>query len=126
MTILKGKWWDIEVPENVEEIEAKKHAWVMDPTGYFLIKVNYEEQKIGVAFCANNHKITKMITGNHPEEIYYTLIREKMISVYEHAANIGSELQKAYIAMKNNLVYIQDDDLNLNNKRETQVSPETK
>ena len=117
MTKIKGKGWDIELSEEIEEIEAKKHPWVQDSTGYFLIKVNYKEQKIEVAFCSNEHKITKIITGNHPEDIYYTLMREKLISVYEHAANMGSELQKAYIAMKNNLEYVQDDDLDLNKKK---------
>ena len=34
----------------------------------------------------------------------------------DHAAYLGRELQKAYIALKNNLEYVQDDELDFNNK----------
>ena len=111
MRQIKGKWWNIDLPDNVEIIEAKKHAWVQDKVGYFLVRVNREIQKIEVAFCGNDHKIRKIIIGNHPEEIYYTLIRDGLISLLEHAANMGSELQKAYLALNYGLEYIQDDDL---------------
>ncbi|HLC90285.1 MAG TPA: hypothetical protein VJI15_00800 [Candidatus Nanoarchaeia archaeon] len=111
MATIKGKWWNIDMPDEVNLIVSKKHAWKQDPTGYFLIRINKEKQEIEAAFCGNNHKIQKIIVGKHPEEIYYTMIREGLISLLEHAANMGSELQKAYLAMKNDLNYVQDDDL---------------
>ena len=55
-----------------------------------------------------------VISGRTAIEIVNTLIREKYISSLQHAADMGIELCKAEIAMKNNLKYIQDKDLNLN------------
>ena len=51
--------------------------------------------------------------GKHPIELYYTLVREGMISRLDHAADVGVELQKAYLALKNNLEYVQDSELAL-------------
>ena len=42
-----------------------------------------------------------------------TLINEKYISSLQHAGDMGIELCKAEIALKNNFKYIQDKDLNL-------------
>jgi len=51
------------------------------------------------------------IEGANAEEIYVTLVREKLVSTLEHAAYVGCELMKAEIAMKKNLPYVQDDPL---------------
>ena len=46
-------------------------------------------------------------------KIINTLINEKYISSLQHAGDMGIELCKAEIALKNNFKYIQDKDLNL-------------
>ena len=51
------------------------------------------------------------IVGKTSIEITNTLIREKYISSLQHAGDMGIELHKAEIALKNNLNYIQDKDL---------------
>ena len=104
------------------KIKAKynsKKEWKQDPKGYFLIRIN--KNQIEVAHVKNNH-------SNHPkkdlekatvfflknaEELYNTIIKKNLISLKEHAAYLGSELQKAEIAMKNKLKYIQDEELNI-------------
>ena len=114
---LKG-FQQIEVEDNIEEFQAtySPREWKQDPIGYFLIKLNRENQTIEVGFCNNEHKVIKKIIGKHPIEIYYTLIRNNLISKLEHAADMGVELEKAYIALKNNLEYIQDVELPLINR----------
>ena len=43
-------------------------------------------------------------------------IREKYISSLQHAGDMGIELCKAELALKNNLNYVQDKDLNIFDK----------
>ncbi len=113
---IEGYFKDITVSDDLEEIEAEysPDEYSNDPKGYFLIKSNKEEGIIEVGYCTPDNILKKRITGKKPIEIFYTLIRLGLISKLEHAADTGSELQKAYIALKNNLEYTQDKDLILN------------
>ena len=118
---INGRFYKINKKIN-KKIKAKYHKiedWVMDPKGYFLIAVDREDLLIRVGYC----KFTKLgndvendmvaeITGKTAIEIVNTLIREKYISSLQHAADMGIELCKAEIALKSNLNYIQDKDLN--------------
>ena len=54
-----------------------------------------------------------VINGKTAIEIVNTLIRNKFISTLQHAADMGIELCKAEIALKYNLNYIQDKDLEI-------------
>ena len=121
--IIQGRWYKINKKVK-KRIKAKYHKikdWVMDPKGYFIIGLDKEKNLLRVGYC----KFTKLgenpvndmvavISGKTAIEIVNTLIREKYISSLQHAADMGIELCKAEIAMKNNLKYIQDKDLNLN------------
>ncbi|MBL7160297.1 MAG: hypothetical protein ISS93_00400 [Candidatus Aenigmarchaeota archaeon] len=110
---IAGKWWDISVAEGMKEFQAERGEWVLDPNGYFLIRVNHQDGTIEVGFCTNDHKLRAKITGKHPIEIYFTLIKEGMISRLDHAADMGVELEKAYLALKRGLEYVQDSELEL-------------
>lgn len=111
----------------MKTIKAKydsKKEWKLDPKGYFLIRINYDKKIIEVAHVKNDHSNNPrvhpekaiVIQGRNSEEIYNTIVREKLVSLKEHAAYLGSELQKAEIAMKNKLKYVQDETLKLNRK----------
>ena len=113
---IKGKWWDIE--KKVERVIEAKHDrikdWKMDPKGYFLIKVDRENNIIRVGYCTvPDNTMVAEITGKTSLEIVNTLIREDMISTLQHAADMGIELEKASLALKYNLEYVQDSDLEL-------------
>lgn len=109
---IKGRWWNITKPGELPEIEAKRClAWKQDPSGYFLIRINYEKKKIEVGLCNNEHKMLVKVVGDHPIAIYHTLIKEGMISQLDHAASMGEELEKAYIALKEGIEYVQDGEL---------------
>lgn len=82
--------------------------WRADPRGYFTIKPFPDENLLKVRFHNYKHEITLIIEGKSAEEIYNTIVREKLITSLQHAAYIGSELMKAQIAMEQRVPYIQD------------------
>ena len=106
-----------------KKITAKYHKikdWVMDPKGYFLISVDKEKKLLKVGYCkftklGNNpvNDMVAVIEGKTAIEIVNTLIREEYISSLQHAGDMGIELCKAEMALKYNLNYIQDKDLEL-------------
>ena len=106
-----------------KRITAKYHKikdWVMDPKGYFLIAVDRKNNLLKVGYCKftklGSNSINDMvaeIVGKTAIEIVNTLIKEKYISSLQHAGDMGIELCKAELALKNNLDYVQDKDLNL-------------
>lgn len=100
--------------ENVPVLKAhydSRKEWKMDPKGFFTIKPFPEESIIRVRYYDDTHALKLVIEGKTAEEIYNTIVRDGLVSLPEHAAYLGSELQKAEIAMKKNLPYIQDDPL---------------
>lgn len=90
-----------------------RKEWSMDPRGFFTIKPFPEEGLIRVRYYDSKHQLIYLIEGSSAEKIYNTIIREGLVSLMPHAAYIGSELQKAEIAMKLNIVYVQDEALAL-------------
>ena len=106
-----------------KKITAKYHKikdWVMDPKGYFLINIDRKNNLLRVGFCKftkqGNNPVNDMvaeIVGKTAIEILNTLIKENYISSLQHAGDMGIELCKAELALKNNLNYVQDKDLNL-------------
>ena len=96
--------------------------WEMDPEEYVLIKIetpflivkvmNIQEAHRKGKFVKEQEKITEY-KGNNPEDLYYTIIKDGHISNLQHAAYLGSELRRAYIAMKLNKKYVQDSELEI-------------
>ena len=87
--------------------------FVMDPKGYFLIRINQEKKEIEVGYCPELNKVTLTIRGYNTLEIYQTIIKRGLLSRMDHAAYLGRELQKAYIALTTGVPYVQDDELSL-------------
>ena len=113
-----------KINKKIEKrITAKYHKikdWVMDPKGYFLIDVDRTNDLLRVGYCKftklGNDPVNDMvaeIVGKTAIEIINTLIKENYISSLQHAGDMGIELCKAELALKNNLNYIQDKDLYL-------------
>ena len=103
------------VSKDVEIIESdydKYKDWTQDPIGYFLIRLN--NGVIEVGFCKENNVIETVIKGKTPQEIYYTAVKKKLLTRFEHAAYLGKELEKAYLALKHGLDYVQDEELKIN------------
>ena len=120
--IIDGRWWKIKKNIKIKLLAKydKIKDWVMDPKGYFLIGIDRENSLLRIGYCKfkklGNNPINDMVaevSGKTAIEIINTLINEKYISSLQHAGDMGIELCKAEIALKNNLKYIQDKDLNL-------------
>ena len=121
-TSIEGVFYKInkKIEKKIKEKYQRIKDWVMDPQGYFLIAVDKKEKLIRVGYCKftklNNNPVNDMVAevvGTTAIEIINTLIRENYISSLQHAGDMGIELHKAELALKNNLNYIQDKDLNL-------------
>jgi len=111
-----------KINKKIEKrITAKYHKikdWVMDPKGYFLINIDRKNNllRVGKFTKLGNEPVNDMvaeIVGKTAIEIVNTLIKENYISSLQHAGDMGIELCKAELALKNNLDYVQDKDLNL-------------
>ena len=96
-----------EIAGHYDEIKD----WVMDKEGYFLIRVNREAGRVEVGFCPETNKVTILITGSKPQDIYFEACKRGIISRLDHAAYLGKELEKAFLALKYNLSYEQDEKL---------------
>ena len=99
-----------KVPMIRAHYESRKE-WKMDPKGFFTIKPYPEEGMIRARYYGEDHALKLAIEGANAEEIYNTIVRENLVSTFQHAAYVGCELMKAEIAMKKNLAYVQDDPL---------------
>ena len=95
----------------MKKIQATMSAdeWEQDSKGYFLIDPRNDEQLIYAHFYSNLKEYIVSIFGKNAQEIYYTIIREKLISSQFHAAYLGTELYKAEMCMKENKKYTQDE-----------------
>lgn len=104
----------IEKTTDFRKISAKyddAEEFVLDPKGYFLIKIEQSDKTIHVGFCTSKNKLQWEIIGKKPLDIYQTIIKENIIDRLDHAAYLGRELQKAYTALQQNIRYVQDDEL---------------
>jgi len=120
--IINGTWYKIN-KKIKKRIKAKYHKikdWRMDPKGYFLIAIDKKKNLLKVGYCIFKklgsqpvNDLISVITGKTAIEIVNTLIKHKYISTHQHAADMGIELCKAELAMKYNLKYIQDKDLEI-------------
>jgi len=109
----KGKAVQIK---KIEEIEAKPAKWIADPKGYFVISLNNERTKIMVEHYIKG-EINKRIIGKNAKEICDTIARLKLIGEFEqsleHSMYLGRELEKAEIALRENLDFEQDKELKI-------------
>ncbi len=104
----------VKVKEEINVIKAEyddMKEFVLDEKGYFLIRIVPEKKMIEVGFCGKRNTVEIKVYGKTPIEIYQTILREKIIERPDHAAYLGRELQKAYIALQLGIPYVQDDEL---------------
>ena len=118
--VVQGKWWKIKnnIKKSIPAKYDKIKDWVMDPKGYFLIKIDRSEKLIRVGYCIftklgndSIHDMVAEVKGKTAISIVNTLIENEFISSLQHAADMGIELNKAEIALKTNIEYTQDSDL---------------
>lgn len=105
----REKRYENKPPMNLIEASKHKEEWIMDELGFFLIDPRPEEGLIYAHHYKPDKSYHVTIKGKSAEEVYYTLLREKLIGSLMHAAYLGSELQKAEILVRYNInMYTQD------------------
>ncbi|MBT4445858.1 adenylyltransferase/cytidyltransferase family protein [archaeon] len=87
--------------------------WEMDPKGYFLIRINKEKQILELAHCKELGIIDCIFEGKKPQDIYFEIHKAGIVSRIDHAAYIGKELHKAYLALQKSTNYTQDSELEI-------------
>jgi len=105
---------------QVDKIKAAGNSRMeFDPKGFFVIMVDSAASKIIVEHYENIAKdkwkvgtgrLNLIIEGSEAEAICQTITREGLVSLHEHAAYLGRELQKAENALKTGQRYEQDGD----------------
>jgi dihydropteroate synthase-like protein len=117
LLLLKEKRWT-EVPYTLEEDSLENHQGVgetefkPDNTGWFNIYLDRKENQVVAVFQPTGSKKPKIvIKGDDSRVVYQTIIRKKLITKLDHAAYLGKELEKAYIALKLGRSYVQDEPL---------------
>jgi tetrahydromethanopterin S-methyltransferase subunit A len=91
------------------DMPAERRVWLeLDPLSYFIINLDRERGEIAVERYTTAKKLTHIIRGRAADVLYHTIIHEKLLSQFDHAAYLGAELAKAETALYNNLPYEQD------------------
>lgn len=115
---------------KIKEIEAKPSSeWLSDPKGFFVISIDKIRNKLLVEHYQENRLKNKII-GDSAEDISKTIAKLNLIGDFgqtlEHAIYLGRELQKAEIALKNNLDYEQDKEIKIKKVVQKQTGPAQK
>jgi len=98
----------------VEKYSLQQFNYPLDPRGYLVITA--EENKIAVKHYSPQGQFLQEffqdgLTEKAAIKMYHKLILSEVVSEISHAFDLGAELQKAEIAIKNNLKYTQDREL---------------
>ena len=90
--------------------------WNPDPKGYFTIKPFFSQKKVFVRYYDSKDTLKLTFFGITTPQIVQSIIEKKLISRLDHAAYLGKEIEKAIIALKNKLNYVQDKEIQLKDK----------
>jgi len=99
--------------KNAVDTSKVKLKWNQDSKGYFTIKPFFSKNKIFVRHYDSKNNITKTFSGVNTSQMIQAIVEKGLVSRLEHASYLGKEIEKAIIALKNNLKYIQDDELKI-------------
>lgn len=81
---------------------------VIDPKGYFVIGVDQDRHQLLLKHYHNKGTLNLQITGNQPGALYHAAIANELLSLLDHAAYLGLELQRAHQALLTGEEYVQD------------------
>lgn len=113
----KHKRNDIIVNELDDIPEVRRDEplkFIRDKAGSFKITIDFQttvEKSRIIATHFKKNKADLVIVGSSAKEVYEEIIKKNLVTRMEHAAYLGSELQKAEIAMITGKDYVQDFDL---------------
>ena len=103
---------DYEKALQVNKKQSKYEEWNPDPQGNLVVSLR--EGEIYVSHVAQSGMILEEFHGKSAIEVYRYIANQDIVSVVSHALDVGCELQKAEIALKLGIAYVQDKPLELN------------
>jgi len=97
--------------EDVVELlgTSPRYRWESDPHGNLIIRV--EENLIKVIHLSSSGGVLDEISGVSAKELFKKIASSNKISMIYHALDIGAELNKAELALKKGVKYVQDKDI---------------
>jgi len=98
----------IEINQEREIINCDQLSfpWNQDSNGYFLVKIDNENEIICCGFVNINHEMIIEFQGTNPDKIIKEITKRDLCSK-ENLAYISSELMIAHNCLINNLAYVQ-------------------
>lgn len=103
--VYETDWKDVEV--MIKENLIPEKELILDPRGYFIIFLNNMQIEVN-HFTNDDKKTSYFFNGTKAEEIYKNIIKENLVSRFDHAAYLGKELARAEFHLKNDLEFKQD------------------
>lgn len=92
--------------KNILDKYGKITTCHFDPRGNFVVSV--ENEKIKARQLSPSGGIVSEFFGKTAREVFDSICASQGVSLIEHAFDLGAELQKAEIALKQNINYFQD------------------
>ena len=107
------EYYDLEkLAQTILYTNSVPKYYEPDPKGFFRIFVDRRRNEIVVLhFPKGEKRPDVVIRGKSVSSIIYKLTTLGLISNLNHAAYIGAELEKAYIAIKTGRSYVQDKEI---------------
>ena len=100
---------DMSSCKRIDSTRVEKTEMVIDPNGYFLIRIS--DGFIEAGYCDRRNHMALSVRGRKPNDVYRVIVEKVPSMRKEHYAYLGKELQKAYIASKLGITYVQDEEL---------------
>ncbi len=102
----KDRYHKDVVVDNPKWIKAGKWdgKFAKDDNGFYLIKIENGQIMAG---RVKDGKMRDVVYGGKAEDIYYEIIRKRMITKLDTAAYLGRELTRAEFCLKNKKKYTQ-------------------
>jgi len=105
----KGRGLDFDIKAaHVIRVPDSSPSFKADPKGYFNIFVDLDKKEIIAAHFKDNYDF--VFRGTNAQSISKNIIEKDLVSILEHAAYLGRELQKAEVYLKLRKGYVQDED----------------
>ena len=104
--------------DNAIDTSHLKVKWVPDPKGYFTIKGFPSRDSVFVRYYSSKNKLKYTFSGTATSQMIQGIIEKGLISRLDHAAYLGKEIEKAIIALRNGLAYVQDEELSLAKRKD--------
>jgi len=95
---------------DIKDVARNSYKEKLDNWGYVLIGIDYDENKI--IACIVKYSGSKICyLGSKAKNILYRILSDHKEFSQKHAGYLGAELEKAEIALKLGIKYVQDEDL---------------